>query len=76
MGRRIGRRLHSALIIGRNLPDKFGAQFTRLRDGGHFWYENILNGDLVEEIESTTLAGVIARNTNLDSLQDNVFFIA
>jgi peroxidase len=67
-------------IDGSSLGETFQAilvdQFTRLRDGDRFWYENILDGDMVEEIESTTLADVIERNTNLDNLQDNVFFIA
>jgi peroxidase len=67
-------------IDGSSLSETFQAilvdQFTKLRDGDRFWYENILDSDMVEEIESTTLADVIERNTNLDSLQDNVFFIA
>ncbi|WP_166820408.1 peroxidase family protein [Thalassoroseus pseudoceratinae] len=49
-------------------------QFERLRDGDRFWYQNIFTGGLLEEIESTTLADVIERNTSAAGLQDNIFF--
>jgi Ca2+-binding RTX toxin-like protein len=49
-------------------------QFERLRDGDRFWYENIMSDREIEEIESTTLADVIQRNTDIEGLQDNVFF--
>jgi peroxidase len=51
-------------------------QFERLRDGDRFYYENTMSDREVREIESTTLADIIERNTNLDSLQSNVFFFA
>lgn len=54
-------------------------QFTRLRDGDRFWYENDpdLAGDL-DSIHGTRLADVIARNTAIEpgELQDNVFFLS
>lgn len=50
-------------------------QFTRLRDGDRYWYENILDADQIAEVESTTLADVIERNSNVDGLQDNVFLV-
>ncbi len=50
-------------------------QFTRLRDGDRFWYENILDSDEIAEVESTTLADVIERNTDVYGLQDNVFLL-
>ncbi|WP_231734116.1 peroxidase family protein [Calycomorphotria hydatis] len=49
-------------------------QFERLRDGDRFWYQNIYNGHELKEIEQTTLADVIERNTDITALQDNVFF--
>ena len=49
-------------------------QFSRLRDGDRFWYQNALPADLVHEIQGTSLADIVHRNTNLTSLQDNVFF--
>ena len=38
-------------------------QFTRLRDGDRFWYELEFEGAQLEEIENTTLADIILRNT-------------
>ncbi|MCB9111448.1 MAG: peroxidase [Anaerolineales bacterium] len=49
-------------------------QFSRLRDGDRFWYQSSLPSDLVREINSTSLADIIRRNTKLTKLQANVFF--
>jgi len=49
-------------------------QFARLRDGDRFWYQVYLPNRLVREIENTTLADIIRRNTALTKLQENVFF--
>jgi hypothetical protein len=49
-------------------------QFTRLRDGDRFWYERDLPRQLVDQVNATTLADVIARNTTTTNLQRNVFF--
>ncbi|WP_419195124.1 peroxidase family protein [Novipirellula herctigrandis] len=51
-------------------------QFERLRDGDRLWYQNTLSGSELREIENTTLADVIERNSNVNSLQANVFFFA
>ncbi len=51
-------------------------QFERLRDGDRFYFENTMTDDEICEIESTTLADIIERNTNNSSLQANVFFFA
>ncbi|PHQ31643.1 peroxidase family protein [Rhodopirellula bahusiensis] len=51
-------------------------QFERLRDGDRFWYENTMTDREVREIEKTSLGDIIARNTNVDSLQENVFFFS
>lgn len=48
-------------------------QFTRLRDGDRFWYENRFEGELLADLQSTTLSGVIERNTDVGELRDNVF---
>lgn len=48
-------------------------QFERLRDGDRFWYENVLSGRQIAAVESTTLADVIMRNTDIEGLSDNVF---
>ena len=49
-------------------------QFERIRDGDRFWYQNIMSGRELREIENTTLADVIERNTDIEGLQDNIFF--
>lgn len=49
-------------------------QFERLRDGDRFWYQNVFSGDALAEIDGTTLADVIERNTNISGLQESVFF--
>jgi hypothetical protein len=56
-------------LISRVLVD----QFTRLRDGDRFWYQNAFSGPQLQAIEQTTLANVIRRNTDLTNLQANVF---
>jgi peroxidase len=51
-------------------------QFTRLRDGDRFWYQNDLffTGAQLAEIENTTLADIIRRNTKIgNELPDDVF---
>ncbi|TWT92784.1 peroxidase family protein [Stieleria varia] len=50
-------------------------QFGRSRDGDRFYFENIFSGDELRFISETTLADVIERNTQLDGLQANVFFM-
>ncbi|MFO1062406.1 MAG: peroxidase family protein [Pirellulales bacterium] len=49
-------------------------QFAKLRDADRFWYERTQSGPLLNELRSTTLADIIARNTPLKNLQQNVFF--
>jgi len=49
-------------------------QFSRLRDGDRYWYQNALPADTVREIQKTTLADVVRRNTQLTNLQADVFF--
>ena len=51
-------------------------QFTRLRDGDRLWYENTFSGEQLRRIDNTTLADVIERNTDVEGLQQNVFFAA
>ena len=51
-------------------------QFERIRDGDRLWYQNVLSGEGLRRVENTSLADVIERNTEIDGLQDNVFFAA
>jgi hypothetical protein len=48
-------------------------QFTRLRDGDSHWYQAVLNGRELGEIEGTHLSDVIRRNTSLTNVQSNAF---
>ncbi|NBC31354.1 MAG: peroxidase [Alphaproteobacteria bacterium] len=48
-------------------------QFTRLRDGDRLWAEGRLDEALLAEIESTSLADIIRRNTEVADIQDDVF---
>jgi hypothetical protein len=51
-------------------------QFTRLRDGDRFFYQNerFNQGELLILQQGDTLARVIMANTDVTNLQDNVFF--
>jgi Ca2+-binding RTX toxin-like protein len=48
-------------------------QFQRLRDGDRFWYQVDLTGAELVDLENTTLADIIRRNSQITNLQDNVF---
>ena len=50
-------------------------QFTALRDGDRFWYQNTFEGSQLREIERTRLSDVIERNTDLTSIQENAFIV-
>lgn len=52
-------------------------QFQRLRDGDRFWYQRVLNERAIREVERTTLADVIRRNTEIgNEIDDDVFRVA
>ena len=62
--------------LGELFQEILTRQFTALRDGDRFWYENYLTADELEQVSGTTLANVIRSNTNIGSeLQSNVFFV-
>ena len=65
-------------LPGSNMGETFSFiiidQFQRLRDGDRFWYENVFSGEALKEINNTTLADVIERNSEISGLQKNVFF--
>ncbi|MGI9474079.1 MAG: peroxidase family protein, partial [Rubripirellula sp.] len=50
-------------------------QFTSLRDGDRFWYENVLEGRELREVQRTRLSDIIERNTDLTSIQSNAFIV-
>jgi len=68
--------------VGTNLGKTFTAlfvdQFTRLRDGDRFYFENseVYSDAFIDEIWNTTFADVIRRNTSIegDEINDYAFF--
>jgi len=48
-------------------------QFQRLRDGDRFYFENVLSGSLLHEVQNTRLSDIILRNTGLQNVQDEIF---
>jgi hypothetical protein len=60
--------------LGPTLERILTDQFTRLRDGDRFWYQRVFSGAQLYALEHTTLADIISRNTEINNLQDNVFF--
>jgi len=65
-------------IVGETTKAVLADQFSRLRDGDRFWYQNdpffLDNKDHMKNVHHTTLSDIIKRNTSLDSeLQNDVF---
>jgi hypothetical protein len=51
-------------------------QFQDLRDGDRYWYQVSLSPAEVADVESTTLADIIRRNTSIDTeISDDVFHV-
>lgn len=61
--------------LGETFASIIANQFTRLRDADRFWYEAILEGDELAEVQAATLSDVIARNTSLNQLSADVFHV-
>ncbi len=51
-------------------------QFSRLRDGDRFWYQNSFSAADARTLEQTRLSDIIQRNTEVTNLQRNVFFMS
>jgi len=71
--------LYAGSSVGETVYTILVDQFTRLRDGDRFWYENdpALADDLAW-IQSQRLSDVIVRDTSIsgDEIQPNLFFIS
>ena len=51
-------------------------QFERIRDGDRYWYQNRdLSPEQLEIIENSYLSDIIIRNTEISSMQGNVFLM-
>ncbi|WP_236976027.1 peroxidase family protein [Membranihabitans maritimus] len=62
-------------MIGETLNILIRDQFSRLRNGDRFYFENdpALSEQEKSEIRNTTLADIVTRNTDLSFIQDNIF---
>ena len=61
-------------MVGEFLHAVLRDQFQRLRDGDRFWYERVFTGAALADLEDTTLAHIIRRNTGiLGELPNDVF---
>jgi len=61
--------------LGMTASTIIAEQFTRLRDGDRFYYENVFSGEMLQRIDNMTLAEVIERNTTIHYTSEaNVFF--
>jgi hypothetical protein len=63
-------------VPGSSLGPTFGRiiadQFSRLRAGDRFWYQNTMSGPEVDMINHTKLSDIIKRNTSITNIQSNV----
>jgi peroxidase len=64
-------------LVGPTFQAIIAAQFQALRDGDRFfWLNQKFDQRTTEMISQTTLADIIKRNTDITSLQENVFIAA
>lgn len=63
-------------VVGELVFTILKMQFQNLRDGDRFYFENdiMLSAKEKELIKNTKMADIIRRNTNISSIQDDVFF--
>lgn len=62
-------------MVGELIMKILERQFSLLRDGDRFYYENdpYFSAEDIEEIRNTSLHDIIMRNTDISLMQDNVF---
>lgn len=63
-------------LVGELMFRVFKQQFEALRDGDRFWYERNLSRREINQVENTTLADIIRRNTSIGSeISNDVFHV-
>jgi hypothetical protein len=60
-------------LVGSTFTDILSDQFSRLRAGDRFWYENQFSATDVKALNSIKLSDIIERNSDIKMIQDNVF---
>lgn len=67
----------SGAAVGETIATILKRQFESLRDGDRFYYENdpALSADEVTTIGQTRLSHIIRRNTDIDTFQEEAFFV-
>src|SRR5262245_35195522 len=61
-------------MVGETFRTIIAIQFQALRDGDRLWFENQgFDATTLRQIEQTTLADIIVRNTDTRHIQDDVF---
>ncbi|MEE9452540.1 MAG: peroxidase family protein [Gammaproteobacteria bacterium] len=61
-------------MLGELFTTVIADQFTRIRDGDRFWYEDRLTTEQIELVKDTSLADLVLRNTDIDYLQDQLLY--
>lgn len=65
---------HHDSALGETMTLILKDQFERLRDGDRFFYQNQFYGQQLQDLNSLTLSDIIKRNTDIENIQDNVFY--
>ena len=60
--------------VGETLRAILVDQFSRLRAGDRFWYENQMSREEIATINRTSLTDIIRRNTGVENVQREAFF--
>lgn len=64
-------------MVGETFQQIIAHQFEVLRDGDRLWYQNQgFDAQTLDNIENTTLADIIERNTDTKIMQDDAFVFA
>jgi len=59
-------------LLGPTMTQILAEQFTGIRDGDRFWYQNQFSGRELNELQNLRLSDIIERNTGIQNIQDNV----